>query len=377
MNKKYNKFNVGEYSDEECKVINNLPKIIYPKITEVYSNIFCKCFSQTEVFNDLYRKDSVRNIIDKDISELRLSYSPDDKKLLLENVKIIIDKEKILCDDYYVVYHGTLRIHTFLYQIQTIIRHIILGKDMNKNCLLFRIFPESSKYKVKDVESFFEYIKYKAKESHTKFDIGNLDHELWWKKKAMAVNLSLFQGSGGENSFQYFISAHSRTSPTYIKNTIKKVINLFPMEREYNQMFTKMFYMYFEQYYSGAKSSLYQIFIKKEVVDSLLYISTPYGWPLPIKASEVLSSLQKNNFNSSILPKINHSNFGKEINKININPEETKRHLRMYNLKNNLDNLQARYIASAEEIIMKDDNVICHLCQKSIIPVALYGLLKF
>ena len=139
---------------------------------------------------------------------------------------------------------------------------------------------------------------------------------------------------------------------------IKKVIDLFPMKREYNLMFTGIFYMYFEQYYSGAKSSLYQIFIKKEVVDSLLYISTPYGWPLPIKASEVLSSLQKNNFKSSILPKINHSNFGEEINKLNINPEATKNRLHEYRLKNNLDNLQARYVASAEEIIMKDDNVI-------------------
>lgn len=205
-----------------------------------------------------------------------------------------------------------------------------------------------------------------------------VDHFLWYKKIALSVNLSLLGGlKHGENTMSYFLSEDTHTSDDAILNLLNQYIEYELTKNITNEKllqslkllilkYQMAFKLLFESLYKNktdklftSKSMLLQMFIKKDVIDKILCITSPCGNLLPITASEVMKDIQENKL----------FELESKINKIFTTPDQyefkpeclknnTLTRMRNSYLSKHVINLQGRFVCADIDTISAEGNVI-------------------
>ncbi|MFH1831623.1 MAG: hypothetical protein ABH827_02355, partial [bacterium] len=181
--------------------------------------------------------------------------------------------------------------------------HIALYHGMTKKLLLFQnIFrglyeiknnknmgdfiplrvPDEDLGKFKDVTSF---LKEKTKNNdilldHLLLDDISFDHSWDIKKHILSTNVALFGNSNnrGESTFNYFINSISNIDSAEKTKVIREVFDYFNVPVCFD-VYKKKLETLFNHLISSNKSTgiLLQIFIPKDLIDSLTYQSRAYG----------------------------------------------------------------------------------------------------
>jgi hypothetical protein len=319
--------------------------------------------------------------------------------------------EKLLSPKYYTVYHGCPRASYFLMEMETLFYCITQRKDVNS--ILFRSRDNTWRYGnklVNNMSSFKEYIVHNVKQNeydipgdpenliygvaNSATRINNLDHYLFYKKIAISVNLSIMGGKLGESTFNYFMDELSNTPEKSIFNLINIMIDhYFPKYSEYwrdlakvkiRQFYDENYTLNSTNYYGTenlSDSVLMQINIKKEIVDDVLYISTPFGYPIDIPAHEILEYYQRDDF-PSLLDRIDSYNSSADL-KFNKNfLPDIKNDNTSVNTFNNwfgavgdhllgkfpprdITDLQGRLVTANQKLFLEKDNFVIKTFDKS------------
>lgn len=313
-------------------------------------------------------------------------------------------KEIMMSGDYFVVYHAYGRAQWMVYELITVLYNKLKGNDGVRNQLL-RIDDEPN-----TVIKFYEHLeknieietdRYNKVAKHneeTKNDeklrqndvsvyvdgekkctnindiINNkndagLDYWSFFKVAGISVNLSAFGGklNSGESTYSYFKNSRSNTAADFMFDVLlyRMLLKIFNDDGKteniakffknkcdefkilYNNLYgTNGCTIY--PYCSGAK--LLQIFIHKEIVDDVLYISTPYGNPLGLNTKQTLKNLRTGkieDIKKDIINKVNDvKNSGKDFcDRLKILNNNTLARITEHKLTEDITNLQARFIA--------------------------------
>ena len=362
----------------------NLPLIYTPKSLLRYSNTLCVCASQSAVIDRLYRQrgiEATMRFYMRAAARAKTAVPAAKAYEITKNLYALIDRERVMCDDYYVCYTATARPFSLLYRILSLVRQIQLGKDVNTQVTLFRA---SNPQNIHNTKEMFALIKNKIGEQKTadqpnpahangedalgnKYDMDGqfaLDWHSWFKDVCMSVNLSLLGSHRtGESTLFYFLTGKANTSVDIAMKLIRNLLDELPIIDAKRDIFYAQLVSHYEYYYQRANStryhvgsSLFQIFIKKSVVDSLLYISTPFGNPLPIKASEFLEDLQTNNADT-LVGKMSDIYYNIPDSAFTVLPNLTRTRMKADFLHSSLLSVQGRLISTADDILLEEGNV--------------------
>jgi hypothetical protein len=209
-------------------------------------------------------------------------------------LNVLTEREKLMSDDYYTVYHATTPLVMFLSEILTMYYHMYYKKPLSTTSKVFRLENE-----IRDVNSFLSYQYSLPSNKHF-----NLDNNQEFTAIGMSVSPSLYSGNSGENSIGYFSEKDSATvSSQDINKLITSVVELFPFtDKRYIDVYIYKLKRHFKRYFSNhlnknecINSVMYQIFIKKEKINDILYMSTAWGYKIDIDANEYFNNLQKGN----------------------------------------------------------------------------------
>lgn len=376
------------FSQRECDWYHNidshkLPLVYTPRRILRYSNVLCVCQGQTDVINRYYRKQGIEATLGAYRSIARKAGTPVSQEKLKEitkNIYSLIDREKVMCDEYYVCYNATARPFSFLYRILSMIRQIQRGTAINRDATIFRM---SNPQNVDNVQEFLTVMQQKIHEQKTpdhanRYLAGTtdangsmydrqgtpaLDWQPWFKDVAMSVNLSLLGSErSGESTLFYFLTGKANTSVTVAMSLIQKVVKELPLDAQQQHFFYQRLVAHFDHFYQRVgstryhvDSSLFQIFIKKKIIDKILYISTPFGNPLPIRASEFCEDLQKNNVDM-LLGKMNDIYNSPDSNFV-VLPKTTRERMAVDGLTESLLSVQGRLISTADDILLEEGAV--------------------
>jgi hypothetical protein len=382
----------------------------------------CELKSQTLNYVEYFSKNNPdiqrglpKNIEDW-IEKMTYLYNEREKMVIKNGVIHMVTIEKLLSPKYYTVYHGCPRASYFLMEIETIFYCIMQRRDVNS--VLFRSKDNTWRYDnkpVNDMSSFKEYIVHNVKQNkptnirsilrnpenlingvaNSKNREYNLDHYNFYKKLGISVNLSIMGGKSGENTFEYFIDEVSNTSPNAIFNLINIMIDhyfpestgswrtlaKFRIRQFYDQNYTVKNSNNYYGTENKSDSVLIQINIKKEIVDDVLYISTPYGYPIDIPAHEILEYYQRGEF-PSLFARIDSYNLSsdRKFKKTFIPDIKNDRtSVKTFNNwfgsvgdyilssfpRGDVTNLQGRLVTANQELFLEKDNFVIKTFDKS------------
>ncbi len=185
-------------------------------------------------------------------------------------VGMIIQKEKELCDQYYVFYHGQKAIFR---AFQDFLKELYSLVNINKPLPEFefmRLWYEAEKEL--EVNSFIDNEEGANGAMHAWFDSRS---DLM--KNMMCVNLSLFGNMwwDGENSFYYFMNSHSAyINDVLIKDLFTKLLNHFGLDQKFVSDLVNLNYLI-----GTSEGNLMQVFVPKDKVDEYVYLSIWSGTP--------------------------------------------------------------------------------------------------
>jgi len=400
--------------DEEKNYNFFFPKIINPETPLVISP--CDSSSQTENFLEYLAQNKVkisknkisienaRKLINPIKFSLKLKGSDNFDKIQIENIyNTAISKEKSLSENYFVVYHATTAASIFLNIVSTILYNQEHNTEMNT--ILLRTKTASFKFGnnyMKDANNVNDYLTYHIQNNIETIsfsdklnqninlkpnDLTNnsrnkyrnkccIDWFSFYKSMALSVNLSLLGGNykEGENTLSYFLNIkNSHTSPDFlidlcVKN-VQEHFNKYSMDDYDRKVFNdkcenyiKLLYKYIFQNtnneFLNNPAVLLQIFIKKEITDKILKISTPCGNLFNIRASDLLKALQENKYDEMTrYLKDNYEN----ISLIPSLKNNTKKRIDNIIHENNLINLQGRFIGADIDTLNTKGNSIVNI----------------
>ena len=105
----------------------NLPLIYTPKSLLRYSNTLCVCASQSAVIDRLYRQrgiEATMRFYMRAAARAKTAVPAAKAYEITKNLYALIDRERVMCDDYYVCYTATARPFSLLYRILSLVRQI-------------------------------------------------------------------------------------------------------------------------------------------------------------------------------------------------------------------------------------------------------------
>jgi hypothetical protein len=283
--------------------------------------------------------------------------------------------------DYYVGYNATTIDWVFYSYFKTYLRYIILGKDINVAPLIRT--PNSSwsfaGNQVYSVTRLYAYFHYHAANTlgwaggtQQRYVMGashNLDHFDWAKEHIVSINLSLTGGyktERGESTLNYFKSAKVNTDGAL--SMINDYINSLDLGGNDKRMFKAKIGSIYKHYHDSSehpdKSVLQQYLIKKNVIDEFIYISTPYGYPIPILPSVYLHYMQLGD--SEMLKKLLRDAYKFPDWKFAFDPVSTKKHMRRFRMhRGELSGVQGRITGCNEELFTNLGNVLINTSSNS------------
>jgi len=370
----FEKIRENKYEFE--RKIKNMPNYYRPEINQKYSNLYNielgGCNSQTQEYIGRYKSyDNIQSYIHKIYTASR-GDSPtiDPEKLKLE-INNMIAKEKIYCENYFVVYHAAPMIFKLIGDIQTIIYHAKNNKHISENMMIFRMNKLENK-EVVDSHSFYNYM---AKKTYNM----KLDRESWYKDLAISVNLNLFGGQPdtAESTLEFFIKSID-FSDDISQKIITSILTQFPLGKKTYDIYYNRIKKHHDKFYNYKKVILYQIFIRKNIINDILILTTPFGIPLELDPKTVLTNIQYGHHQNLLHPRQKISNIDSIVEDLNFigdgrspyfnKPAPGKYHSQMNahsvdrisfinttDLRNNIDHLQGRLIGVANKIITGKD----------------------
>lgn len=191
-------------------------------------------------------------------------------------VRKVLDKvmiaEDTFCGDYVSVYHGAESVNKFLADVTTMLFFMKNGEDLDENILLMRLNLEQPQKG--SAYDFYENIGSKMDDQRPEY----MDH-------AISVNLNLLGNShnSGESTYHYWLKGSSVASmnPSVILGKIFAKLDIHPDIRD--KYITRLV-AHFHYYYTKTSGILYQIFLRRDVVDDVLFLAVEYGHPIPVSA---------------------------------------------------------------------------------------------
>jgi len=393
-------------------------EIFFPKILNInvpYAIMPCDSSSQSENFAkymvDEYMKKkpnipkNVANKLRDPINFMKKTARHKITDIQISNIyNSTIYTEKAMSKDYFVVYHATTSASLLLSVISTLLYNI--EKKRNMSTILLRANKEVFKYGDKymnnadDISDYLEYhlkntvenITFKDRASGTDVQITNqdlindsnntyqkkcaADWFSYYKKIALSVNLTLFGGNfrEGENTFSYFAQIqNSHTSPDFLLNlcvqAIKGHFDSYPIPQIYRSAFNdkceQVIKILYDKLLNNGENKafenpavLLQIFVKKELVDKTIKISTPCGNLLNIPTKEVLDAIQKNKLDE-ILDYIKEA--GDKIALIPSLKNNTVERVKKIKAENSIVNVQGRFIGADIDTLNEEGNMIVNV----------------
>jgi len=352
---------------------NNIPKFIQPRIEKsMFYPINCKLKSQTDIHNNMNKIDPLK-YFKRNNNRNATNISDDDFN---KKYNFLLSEEKSLTKDYYVVYNATTIEWVFYSYFVSFIRYLEMSKDMVV-APLFRTPNEKWKHNGKDmhtVNDVLEQFKYNVNnnvkgwadgQNSTYSENKNFDHYDWVKEHFISVNLALtggFGGNYGESTLHYFSSAQVHTSGAMDK--IASFINGMELSNDHKNLYLGKLRSFYDFYHKSENNTdnkdnsvLMQILIKKEIVDDVLVLTTPYGFPLPIKPSKYLNLIQNDDVDAMKVEMANIYNLP-DSNFV-IDGAETKRRMGMFGIeRGDLRGVQGRFVPINEELVTTSGNII-------------------
>ena len=326
----------------------------------------------TQMANHLKKRDSNRKI----------QFNIND---LVNHLTYITRSENIYVNNYFIVYHFIPHPFIFLSHFYAIMYGIQTGTRITNP--LFRVknaswaCDNSGKLmtSIKDLDSFLMYnIDKDRKKYDTLIENGApitsatekknpdsrdyaMDNSIWYKQIGISVNLSLVNGhSAGENTIAYFLKQESNTAgEAFVDRVINSIVDKYHFTHDRNQYFKvllKTFYIdnFKKSQNDNAPGSLLQICIEKSILNEVLYIATPLGFPLPIDAKSTLEKIQENRLDE-LKADINSIT----ASKCAVAPEATMYRLNL--MRGTLHNLQARLVCVDEAVFQTGGIIINEL----------------
>lgn len=375
---------------------------------DIKYNVFpCMGGSPTELIARYIREKMNGRI---DVNKFLARYKGTDHKNQ-QNINLLLEcigTERMMSNQYYVVYHACLRLSYYNMQIATIFNSLINNTPINT--LLFRTNKKDwivnndntlrdatniAKYIQRHVDKNIPYMFYdqelKPEELFTNkpMQTGGLDLYPWFKKIGIAVNLSLLGGATNvyESTFDYFdkgvTCTQKETMFGFLDQSIDNMLKVNNVDQEmsgklkiiankYKNIFRQLYtYLYEKSDSFNSKTVLMQIFIKKEVANKLLYICTPYGNPLPFQASSVLDDLQSNKIGRIEGLLQNIKQVMNDDKNVNYEPKEllgnTKAIIDKFSMINDPLMIQARFVCTDIDTINERGNVIINHVNQNMI----------
>ena len=193
-------------------------------------------------------------------------------------IDAIIDREKEFKDDYDVFYHGLdneWRVSQDLYT-----RLYVYFKKLPENILQQFIFLRFGD--ISSASSVQSFLVNKLKEN----GLIN-DHELG--NFLYAVNLALFGnvGTDPECTWQYFIKSRGHNIPD--RKTYEKILNIFGLPHTYIDELIAL-----TKLYQTKEQTIIQIFVPKERIDEIGYLSWIRGIPAHKKTMDMVRTSVEN-----------------------------------------------------------------------------------
>lgn len=190
----------------------------------------------------------------------------DDQKSQPEIVRKAIEREKELCSDYYVFYHGQNQVfrafQDFLKELYTLVSiHAPLHEFE-----FLRMWHKAEK--TFDTQEFID-----KEEGWHPGTVSWNDHRSDLVKNMLCVNLSLLGGFTGERTFDYFTGGCS-ISLSSIDGIMNELFNDFGFDKKYLSQIDTI-----NKSFVTPTGNLMQIFIPKNKVDDYVYLSQPFGTP--------------------------------------------------------------------------------------------------
>ena len=210
---------------------------------------------------------------------------PDDS--FLNTLVQVLKKERAMDPHFQVFYHGTQGDIGYLYDIFTEFRQLLKG-EFADNIVVMRSLDEA----FKDINNVQDFIgKFAGRSNYT----GN------YQDMGLSVNLYLFGSPNvpGSSTLSYFYNNRSAQAINVQKffdflNTTLLGLNL--QKDRYWRLFESAMGIN-----PSKDGRLYQIFIKGDYVDSLVYAAMPQGHPQSIKYEDIQSDLDGYDLSTSIL----------------------------------------------------------------------------
>lgn len=190
----------------------------------------------------------------------RMTSLQDDKKRYKKLINQALFREKKHANTHYVLYHAH---NTSLMILHDFIK-LLYSYEM------LEPFPKK-----------FHFMRFKGQKNNKYAHVNEFlddqslfyDHFEEFKKLMISVNFSLFAGNSGECTFEYFKNNWSVDAPE-LKNIFSKVFDYYSLDKNYIDQLLAL-----TSYLTSKEGNLIQIFIPKEKIDSLVYLSRAYGVP--------------------------------------------------------------------------------------------------
>jgi hypothetical protein len=315
---------------------------------------------------------------------------------MLLDFKNFINHEYLASTDYYTVYHATSRISYFYMQLETILRHMVLKKNIHTT--IFRQPNNNWVYGdkvVKDMKTFKEFALDKLQQNkgeaiqdgyfYEQDGVTNMknippvfDYFSWYKMFGISVNLTLASGQPSENSINYLVNNITYTDSSFIITRTKALLNLiFDNDQAFNDIMEFYNGCYNSTNENCSTSVLLQIHIKKEIIDEILYISTPHGLPITNNAGKILDMYQSGDYTKlkNHLHTISREHLGVCNNNMR-SPNQpftfdnylacgSAYMMGLSNVPDSLLNVQGRFVCANEELIVTPGNVIVSSLDKN------------
>lgn len=230
-------------------------------------------------------------------SEAHMSL-PEIKKLIAKNYDIkpydkfiaaILSNEKKYKDNYYVFYHGADNVWRLPQDLYTQLYAYFnpLGYRATKDFTFLRFEDEHGPSSVQD------FLVAELKKSGLINDHGEMGAIL------LSTNLALFGNVGvpSECTWEYFIKSRGHTNPSHV--TYEKIMNRFGLTHKYiNDLMSLV------KLYDTKEQTIVQIFIPKDKVDQIGYLSWIKGIPAHKETMDWVKRSVKNKIYEKTQPAI-------------------------------------------------------------------------
>lgn len=199
----------------------------------------------------------------KELSNTNFNKAKEQFKDIITEIAL---REKQLSDQYYVFYHGQKNYFRIVQDFLTILYEYLYQRKLNDFIFLR---PWHKAFQCADVNAFID-----ANENNMHLKDWN-DNDPDLVKKLLSVNISLFGNSWkwGESSFKYFLTNRS-IKPPEIKSLFEEIFKDFNFNEKFIDQIVTL-----HQLIRTEQGCLFQIFVPKTIVNSIVYLSQVLGTP--------------------------------------------------------------------------------------------------